>query len=330
MARNVQDDRDPLRECLESVVRSEFDSRTSIVSVDRSRSWLSSWYACDLVTVQLSTGRELKVWLKNFGSYRLVKEDMRERRERELRIYRDLLSEAGLGTARYYGCVWDESKGIFWLLLEYVDGRALQDYEFPYWVTAASWLGGMQGYIGQHADLLENSPFLADHDRHFFLSAAERALHSVSQLYPHLAGNLEEVLIKYDNLADTLLRQPRTLVHGDYTARQIIVDVTANPIRICPVDWEGAARGSSLFDLAILAHGFDPQRLDEILLAYRSELINLGVRPPELDELGHTINCVHLHRVVGWLSRAFEHRYPEARVTKLLDMAKQLAKTCFG
>ncbi|MBI4317240.1 MAG: aminoglycoside phosphotransferase family protein [Chloroflexi bacterium] len=325
MTKTLQDDADPLQKCLDRVVRSEFGKGLSITGIERSRSPLSSWYACDVITVHLSTGQHFQVWLKNFGTYRLVKDHMMERRERELCVYRDLLADANLGIARYYGSVWDDSKGTFWLLLEHVNGEILQYHEYPYWVASASWLGRMQRYMGQHSDRLSDCPVLAEHDRHFFVSTAERALHSVSQLFPSLARNLEEVLGKYDNLVETLVRQPKTLVHGDYTPRQIIVDAGSSPARICPVDWEGAAMGSSLFDLAILADGFDGNRLDEILLAYGRELGNCDVQTFDLDDIKHFANCVRLHRVMGWLSRSFEHRYPESTVTKLLRMAKELA-----
>ena len=38
------------------------------------------------------------------------------------------LSGAGLGTAEYYGSVWDRGRERYWLLLEFVDGDLLRKY----------------------------------------------------------------------------------------------------------------------------------------------------------------------------------------------------------
>src|SRR5437762_11485756 len=50
-----------------------------------------------------------------------------------------------------------------------------------------------------------------------------------------------------------------------------------HPPSICPVDWELAAIGSSFYDLAFLADGFEPPRLDQVLEAYRAEALRGGI-----------------------------------------------------
>src|SRR5205823_228814 len=79
-------------------------------------------YAAEVLTVRLDSGAAFRVFLKNFGLSARPKDGPRQRREREVRVYRELLAGAGLGTAGYYGSVLDEARGRLWLLLEYVDG----------------------------------------------------------------------------------------------------------------------------------------------------------------------------------------------------------------
>src|SRR5436189_6405662 len=103
-------DADALRQCVERIVRDRPPGcgRSAIVGIHRQRFEASSSYACDVVTVDLASGDELQIFLKNFGvSYR--PKDGPQRREREVRVYREVLTEADLGTATYYGSVWHES-----------------------------------------------------------------------------------------------------------------------------------------------------------------------------------------------------------------------------
>src|SRR5688572_28350529 len=96
-------DEDVLHECLERVVATRFGRPAGeIVAVERKRSKYSSFYASDVITVRLAAGGEVRVFLKDFGSYHHPKDSMEERREREIAVYRDLLAGAGLDTAEYY------------------------------------------------------------------------------------------------------------------------------------------------------------------------------------------------------------------------------------
>src|SRR5207248_10093151 len=122
----------------------------------------------------------------------------RRRRERELRIYRDLIggteAQAQLGTPRYYGSVWDDKAGRYWLLLEYVDGTEVGYCDFTYWVGAARWLGRMQGYFAQQAEQLRDCDYLIRHDEDFFLSHFELAVRTLSHIPASLAQRLAGIL----------------------------------------------------------------------------------------------------------------------------------------
>src|SRR5438067_10621901 len=112
-------DADVLRRCVERIIRDRLigKGRSEIVGIHRQRFEGSTSYACDVVTVELASGDELQIFLKNFGVSYLPKDGLQQRPEREVRVYRDLLTEADLGAATYYGSVWEESAGQCWLLL---------------------------------------------------------------------------------------------------------------------------------------------------------------------------------------------------------------------
>src|SRR5205823_11542211 len=97
--------------------------------------------------------------------------------------------------------------------------------------------------------------FLARHDADFFWSKARAALDAVSAVSPPLADRLGGALGRYGRCVEVMAGEPPTLVHGTYKPRHILVDPHARPPRLCPVDWELAAVGSALYDLAFLAYG---------------------------------------------------------------------------
>src|SRR5262245_60404836 len=122
MATPSPTDDEALRRGTERLVAEEYGGREAVAGVERERSDHSSSYPADVVTVRLASGAALRLFLKDFGSSELPKDEPGRQRDRELKVYRELLSGTALGTARYLGSVWDELQGRFWLFLEFVGG----------------------------------------------------------------------------------------------------------------------------------------------------------------------------------------------------------------
>jgi aminoglycoside phosphotransferase (APT) family kinase protein len=279
--------------------------------------------------VRLATGEGLQFFLKDFGVSQFPKESMQRQGDREVRVYRDLLARAGLGVPGYYGSVWEESQGRFWLLLEFVDGTPLSYCVFDYWVRAAAWLGSLHGSFARQADRLRACDFLVRHDADFFRSKARLALEGVSRLWPALASRLADVVGRYEACVEVMVRQPPTLVHGSYNPRNILIDARSEPARVSPVDWEMAAVGSALYDLAYLAYGFEPPSLNRLIDAYRDEARAHDVALPNREAMRHALDCFLLHRVLKALSGAQQRTLPEGRVARLVGEAERLiAATC--
>ncbi len=132
-----QTDERILKHNIEQIVAERFGNRSVIIGVQRRRYAYIGSYACDLITVQLSTGDEFKLFLKDYHVSQKSKDEPELRRERELRVYRDLFSQTELGPPEYYGSVWDDSAGRFWLFLEFVDGLVVQHEDVEYGMLAA-------------------------------------------------------------------------------------------------------------------------------------------------------------------------------------------------
>jgi hypothetical protein len=319
-----QADEGALRRCVEGIVAERQGPGRLVAAVGRSRSNHTSSYASDIVTVRLTGGEVFRLFLKDFGLSKQPKDDLGRQRDRELRVYRELLAGAGLGTARYLGTVWDELQGRFWLLLEFVGGTPLAYCEFEHWVEAAGWLGRLHGHFAGLAERLRASDFLVRHDADFFWSKARQALDAVAAVAPTLAGRMEKFLSGYDRCVAVMAGQPPTLTHGAYKPRHILMDNGAGPQRVCPVDWELAALGSGFYDLAFLAYGFEPPSLDRLLDAYRGEARTQGLSLPDRDGIRHVVDCFRLHRVLKALAGARARNLPEDAVARLVESGERL------
>ena len=319
-------DEQVLRECMEDLVARHFPGRApAISSVERKRSQYSSFYASDVITVTLESGEQVKVFLKDFGSFHHPKDTMKERREREVVVYRDLLDGAGLDTARYYGSVRDEADGRFWLLLEFVEGVPVRHLDFEAWLPAVAWLGRMYGYFVARPELWRDCAALVRHDAAIFESTAEQALKSVAEYSRDLGRRLDQVVSRYHKAVAVMTAQSPTLVHGTFRPAQIIADDPHHPRRICPVDWEKAAIGASLYDLTFIVDGFDAPRLHRLFEAYRSEAQRCGVRVGDDAEMKPVVDCFRLHRVMNWLAVSLARRYEDKVIHKLVGMAEDIS-----
>lgn len=299
--------------------------RARVAHLSRTPSRSATSYSSEVVSVRLEDGTEMRFFLKDYGSSRRPRPEASRRRERELGVYRRLIGDGELGTARYCGAVWDDDSAVHWLLLELVPGTQLRHMELRFWIDAARWLGRLQGRFAGPPALSGAMPLLERHDADFFAAKAERARGSVSHYSPALARRLEGILERYEASIDLIAAQERALVHGHYEAANILAVGGAKPVRICPVDWELAALGSRCFDLASLCDGFQPPALHRIWDAYAEAAADAGLRTPARDRLRRLVDCFRLYRVVAWLGSAAEKRYPPSGVERLLARGEILA-----
>ena len=322
-----QTDERILGQNIEQIVADKFGSRSAICGIERKSFPYIGSYDCDLITVHLSTGQQFRLFLKDYRISQKSKDGPELRRERELRVYRDLLRGTDLGTPEYYGSVWDDSEGRFWILLEFVDGAVIKDHDVEYGMLATDWLGRMQGFFARRPELLSTCDFLIRQDADFFRSKAQLAQWNVDQISSLSARRLSKIVDSYQQIIKVLETQPITLVHGGYIPWHILLDFNCKPTRVCAVDWESAAIGPTLYDLAYFTYGMELHSRQRILGAYRRAAIQSGVPVLAETQMQYILDGLRLYRIFDWLSRGLEKRFTEHKVAKLVDRAEQLSAT---
>lgn len=297
--------------------------RVAITGLSRRPLGSATSYPAEAIELRTDPGGDMRLFLKDMSSSRIPKEGLEDRRRREVTVYRDLLSRLEAGTPRYHGAIHSESEGRLCLLLEYVEGATLETLDFDHWVLAARWLGRFHGML----DGQEPGPDLARalelHGHGYFRSTADRAMAAVRQVSPALAVELARPLRDYEGHISLMTAQPYTLVHGSFRPFNILVDTGVVPPRICPVDWELAAWGSRLYDMAFLADGCGAPDLDTYWTAYGEGAAVYGMEVPALDDVWGAFDSFYLHKLLKSLSGCASWPSPEPTVATLVRLVEE-------
>jgi Ser/Thr protein kinase RdoA (MazF antagonist) len=279
--------------------------------------------------VEAADGAELDLILKDLSRERLLgeaaaaKPEFVHRPERELETYRRILAPAGIGP-RCFGATADPDSGRYWLLIEKVPGVELwQVGELPVWEEVAHWLGGLHArFMGHAEEVTEANPHLLDLSADWFSSWRGRALEGLAESDDRRARGLQEALAGYEEVVIALTALPRTFVHGELYPSNVLV-VRGSPPRICPVDWEMAAVGPGLIDLAALVGGWtEPQRRRLVAAYLSSSDDTAGLEPAAVEQ--DLARC-RLHLALQWLGWSADWRPPPEHAHDWLGEALELA-----
>jgi Ser/Thr protein kinase RdoA (MazF antagonist) len=231
---------------------------------------------------------------------RLAKPEFLHDPLREPAVYASVLAPRNLGP-RYYGSAIDPGAGRCWLFVERVEGRELyQVGDLELWRAVASWLGEMHsrlaGDLARHAERGR----LIEYDEHYYRRWIERAREfAAAPGQPESRSEaLASIADRYDAAIEGLLDLPRTVIHGEFYASNVLVAGEATTPRVCPVDWELAAAGPGLIDLAALVSGgWTEEEREAIISAYRSV-------PGATQFTRDQLDLARLHLAVQWLGWA--------------------------
>jgi hypothetical protein len=225
---------------------------------------------------------------------------------REIETYRSILGPNRLSTAICYGAIVDSRAERYGLFLEKVPGLELyQVGNFATWRRVAGWLAIMHArFAGETGRLARAAPLLR-YDAGFYRRWADRARASLGRVGRRLPRDarrgMEQLFENYDRVVGHLVALPVTFVHGEFYASNVLVREEEG-LRVCPVDWEMAAVGPGLIDLAALtAGGWTADEREALAFAYRAALVPRENWPPAPDAFLVALDYCRLHLAVQWL-----------------------------
>ncbi len=315
---------DELDEWLDRVVRESVTGARGVEKIRRERFPHIGSYDCERVTVELRGGEEIALFLKDFGTTQQSKDQPQLRRLRELRVYEQLLDETALGTPKLFGAMFDERREKCWMLLELVEGEVVDAIDLRGGVPAVEWLARLQRQFSERRTELARCDFLLRHDAEYYEGKRAAARRDVLQIGPEHTARIDDILACYRNCIALFLAQPVSLVHGGYIPWHIFVDRATKPMRVCVVDWELAAHGATLYDLAIFVDDAAPELRQKLCEAYRDAAQRNGLPVPSSSETAAVVDGFRLHRVIDWLSRSVEKAYAPEKMNWLIERAETL------
>jgi aminoglycoside phosphotransferase (APT) family kinase protein len=180
----------------------------------------------------------------------------------ERTVYERYLPRLEVPTARYYGCVERADDGLTWLFLGELCGEEYSNLTPEHRGYAARWLAALHAggqAVGPQSGLPDGG--------------SGRYLEHLRQARQHIRAHIDNPVLDVDDVAflETLLSRfdeleehwdrleeacegmPQTLVHGDFSAKNVRVQTAAPNPGLVVFDWEDAGWGVPAADLAQLA-----------------------------------------------------------------------------
>ncbi len=271
---------------------SEYYGRRVEIVDAQARPLPTSSHAIERLTVTLDSGERLSVIYKMpqpgeklYGN------------EREVLVYRSLLKGGRFGAPILYASLYDPDRGAYGLFLEDVGGTTLDEGGIGSWTAVVRWLADVHAaYLGRERELRALG-CLMEHDGEYYatiLAAARSNLELAGA--GEAIGRFDDLMRPFDSLIGYLTSQPRTLVHGDLFADNVIVQAER---RVRAVDWESAAIGLGAWDLGRLLDGWGLQR-EPLRAAY---IAGIEERVPGFDrpDFDHVYACCRILTVLWHL-----------------------------
>jgi hypothetical protein len=267
--------------------------------------------------VRMGDGEELSVIFKDLSRDRLLgdapaaKPEFLHQPSREVETYRRILAPAGIGPD-CLAAIAESDPPRHWLLIEKVPGVELwQVGEVDVWEEVARWLARFHGrFAGRVDELRTANPYLLEHAETWFRSWAQRAGDALAGSDDPRATAVARALTRYDEVVRALAGLPRTFVHGELYPSNVLVVREAVPLRVCPVDWEMAAIGPGLVDLAALVGGWSAPERIRLMAAYLDGAGDLAAAGRRDERLAADLACCRLHLALQWLGWSAEWRPP--------------------
>ncbi len=313
-----------LRPLLEHISSNALGRRVQLTACEWRPSPFSTLFPAEILVLRLNGDETLSVFVKHLGSEQADHPE-KQCRDREVRIYRDLLTDGGLPVPRCFGSRWNDETGRHEVFLEYLDDWNLKYHGLDHWFAAARRLADLHVHFAARAPDLAACDFLLRFDEQYLREWAERALTAVADVAPALTGRLRRVVVSYGRVWEILSTQPLTLVHNDLAPKNVIADRSSDPARICFVDWEMAGLGCGMMDLVHLKYGLDPVNGEKMVAAYCAGLEGTSLLPASPREVERLVAACEIHKIVYRLAFSKTWRLGPERVEEWISETERFA-----
>ena len=187
----------------------------------------------------------------------IAKRSLREYFRVERTIYENILPDVPARLLKYYGSTEDDDPHYGWLFTEDADGREYNSRYKAHRIAAARWLGALHTSSAYHQALSK----LPDRGPRYYLERLRSARQWIEKTLSAeletdgreslqaILSDLERLEGQWNLLLDFCERLPRTVVHGDFSTRNIRIRGNVPHITLVSFDWGEAGRGVPPVDI---------------------------------------------------------------------------------
>jgi aminoglycoside/choline kinase family phosphotransferase len=274
----------------------------------------SSSFRTERLRVSLEGRKAIPVFFKDLNpehqmeKARAVRAEDLEPSLRELRMYQSVLSPESFGTPHLYAHRWEPDRGLYWIFLEDGGRTVLHNFlDMPRWTAAARWAARFHAGTRLLPDT--RTSFVPRWDETHYRGCADR----VREILPNLPGQERELVSRgldcYTERIDWLSARPRSVIHGQFFGKNILLRRAGAGHRIVVIDWETAALGPGTFDLVSLTSGkWTTEQRHAMRTAYLEQYEIETGSPVDRKEFSEELAVVTLHQSLEWLAWWGNHR----------------------
>ena len=219
----------------------------------------SSFHA-ERLRIQFKSGESVPVFFKDLNPQnqiapvRKVRNNSLSPSYQELRVYKRILSRVNLGTPQLYSVRWEPARRTYWLFLEDIGGSRLRDSRnYQRWVSASRWAARFHSRTRNLLASITN--FLPVYDFKRYQRCAKRVRSILPDLQPSDRRLVEPALSHYVDRMEWFAALPRTVIHGQYFGKNIMLRPRNHEQPLAVIDWETAALGPGTYDLVSVSCG---------------------------------------------------------------------------
>jgi len=239
----------------------------------------------------------------------------------ERTVYQELLSRLPIPTLHCYGWVKDTKNDCCWLFLEEPKGIQYSPLSQEHRALAGQWLGTIHSIAARSGGAVG----LPGREPSHYLTLLRTSRAKIREVLANPSLTEEDIKIvqcivshcdliesRWDDLEDMCRDLPRTLVHGDFAAKNVRVKAMSADSAFVVLDWGMAGWGIPAADLAqSTGHAVSPD-----FNAYRSAMKRCGM-PLDLQDIRRLADCGKIFRLLDAIAWACSWEasasYPQLR-----------------
>jgi hypothetical protein len=279
--------------------------------LDRKLHRRMSTFPLEVVRCRLQDGRVKEVVCKYSGDKDVGNHEYRGGVCYEADVYRDVLQSCGMPVPAFLGTYRDAKTGWTWLVLDYLSGAEKSGETENGLVRAVEWLGNFHA-LHEGTNIAHST--LRVYDIEYFVEWAARTIEYTRPYVDELPW-LRPMCEAYFERVANLLQGPLTIIHGEYYYKNVLV---ADDVAY-PVDWETAAVGPGVIDIAAITECWREATVSECIARYCASRWPDGA-PPDFQS---SLEIARAYWLFRWLGDA--KNKTRKRLPKRLPLLRKIA-----